>query len=82
MGGGGGGNGALQQEQQQLDAQDALLAEKRKKLNEKRIAQLRAQFTTGGLQAPATSATAPATLGGATAPVGAVTPVRPFPPSG
>ncbi len=72
--GGGSSDGALQQERQQLEAQQQLLIEKRKKLEEKRIASLRAQFTTGGLQAPGVSATAPATLGGATAPVGTVTP--------
>ncbi len=79
MGGDSSGSGALDQERQQLEAQQQLLDEKKKKLNEKRIAGLRAQFTTGGLQAPGTSATAPATLGGATA---GGAPGTPFPPSG
>ncbi len=68
MGGGGGDGGALTQERQQLEAQQQLLNEKRKKLEEQRIAGLRAQFTKGGLEAPATQATAPTTLGGATPP--------------
>lgn len=66
MSGGDSGGQALQQEQQQLKAQQELLIEKQKKLEEKRIAGLRAKFTTGGLQAPGVSATAPATLGGST----------------
>ncbi len=81
MGGNGGGSGALDQERQQLEAQQQLLNEKKKKAEAKRIAALRAQFTSGGLQDPGTSATAPATLGGATTTTGTA-PGAPFPPSG
>lgn len=72
----GGSGGALQEERQQVEQEQAILNEKKKKLEERRIADLRAQFTSGGLDAPGASATSPATLGGAVAPVGLV-PVAP-----
>lgn len=63
MGGGGGDSGALDLERKELAAQQQLLNEKRQKLETKRIASLRAKFTSGGLQSPGTSATAPAAIG-------------------
>lgn len=57
--------GALAEERQQLEQQQAILNEKKKKIEERRIAELRAQFTSGGLQDAGTSATSPTTLGGA-----------------
>lgn len=67
MGGGGnGGDGALAAQQAELQQEEQALAEKKRKLNEGRLAALRARLTSGGLLGQGVTATSTETLGGAT----------------